>query len=168
MAFKTEDNIQAAFAGESKANQRYTLFAEKAVKEGYPTLAKLFRAVAEAEKVHLRNHLSAIDAIGSTKDNLLAASIAEHQEFTGMYPVYIEVAREERADRAELTFTWANKVEKIHYDYFEAALKDFKEGRQIADASYYVCQVCGNTVRNDVPDKCPVCGAPGTRFKKVE
>jgi rubrerythrin len=168
MTYKTDDNIQAAFAGESKANHRYTLFAEKAVKEGYPAVAKLFRAVAEAEMVHLRNHLNAIDAIGATRDNLLAASIGEHRELTGIYPVFVEIAKEERNDRAERTFTWANKVEKIHYDYFEAALKEVKEGKQPADATYYVCQVCGNTVKNEVPEKCPICGAASRAFKKVD
>jgi rubrerythrin len=85
-----------------------------------------------------------------------------------MYPIFIDVAREERNDRAERTFTYANKVEKIHFDFFEAALKDIKEGKQTADATYYVCQVCGNTVRNDIPEKCPVCGATAKAFKKIE
>jgi len=168
MAYKTENNVQEAFGGESKANRRYALFAEKAEKEGYPQVAKLFRAVAEAEMVHARNHLNAIDAIGATKDNLLAASLGEHLEFTGMYPAFIEMAREERNDRAERTFDWANKVEKVHYGYFEAAFKDMKEGRQPADATFYVCQVCGNTITDAVPDKCPICGAIAKAFKKVE
>ena len=168
MVYKTENNIQEAFGGECQANRRYTFFAEKAEKEGYPRVAKLFRAVAEAEMVHARNHLNALDAIGKTKDNLLAASLGEHMEFSNMYPVFIEVAIEERNDRAERTFDWANKVEKIHYGLFEAALKDVKEGSQPADAAYYVCQVCGNTVAGDVPDKCPVCGAAAKAFKKVD
>jgi rubrerythrin len=168
MAYETENNLQEAFGGESKANRRYLFFAEKAEKEGYPQVARLFRAVAEAETVHARNHLLAMDAIGSTKDNLMAASIGEHQEFIGMYPAFIEKAQEERNDRATRTFDWANKVEKIHYGYFEAALKDVKEGRAPADATYYVCQVCGNTVPGGAPDKCPICGSPATAFKKVE
>lgn len=168
MAYQTEDNVQTAFAGESKANHRYMLFAEKAEREGYPQVAKLFRAVAEAEMVHLRNHFNVIDAIGSTKDNLLAASIGEHQEFTGIYPAFIERAKEEQNDRAERSFTWANKVEKVHYDYFEAALKDVKGGRQPAEATYYVCQVCGNTVKDNVPEKCPICGAASKAFKKID
>jgi rubrerythrin len=168
MTYKTENNLQEAFGGESKANRRYMLFAEKAEKDGYPQVAKLFRAVAEAEIIHARNHLNAMDAIGSTKDNLLASSIGEHQEFTGMYPVFIEIAKEEMNDRALHTFDFANKVEKIHYGYFEATLKDVKEGKKPADNTYYVCQVCGNTVTGSAPDKCPICGAPGTRFKKID
>ena len=168
MAYKTENNIQEAFGGECQANRRYTLFAEKAEKDGHPRVARLFRAVAEAEMIHARNHLNAIDAIGNTRDNLLAASLGEHMEFSRMYPVFIEVAIEERNDRAERTFDWANKVEKIHFGLFEAALKDVKEGSQPADATYYVCQVCGNTVTGDAPDKCPICGAAAKAFKKVE
>jgi rubrerythrin len=94
MAYKTEEYVQEAFGGESKANRRYMLYAERAEKDGYPQVAKLFRAVAEAEMVHIRNHLNVIDAIGSTKDNLLAASLGEKDEFTDMYPHYIEIARE--------------------------------------------------------------------------
>ena len=166
--YRTEDNIQEAFSGESKANRRYTLFAEKAEKDGYKQAAKLFRAVAEAEMVHIRNHLKVVDAIGSTKDNLLAASLGEKQEFTDMYPNFIETAREERNDWAERSFEWANRVEKVHYGYFDKAYSDVKEGKQLTDATYYVCQVCGNTVKDNVPDKCPICGAEAKTFKRVE
>jgi rubrerythrin len=168
MAYKTEEYVQEAFGGESKANRRYMLYAERAEKDGYPQVAKLFRAVAEAEMVHIRNHLNVIDAIGSTKDNLLAASLGEKDEFTDMYPHYIEIAREEKNDRAERSFDWANRVEKVHYGYFDTAYKGMKEGKEPPDATYYVCQVCGNTVRDNVPDKCPICGAPVKAFRKVE
>jgi len=144
MKYKTEENLLEAFGGESKANRRYLFYAEKAEKEGFPQVARLFRAVAEAETVHARNHLNVLDAIGSTRDNLLAATIGEHQEFTGMYPVFIEVAKEERNDRADRSFALANAVEKVHHGYFEATLKDIKGGKTPADATYYVCQVCGN------------------------
>ena len=168
MPYKTDNNLQEAFGGESKANRRYVFFAEKADKEGFPGVAKLFRAAAEAETVHARNHLNALDAIGGTKDNLMAASIGEHQEFTGMYPGFIEVAKEERNDRADRSFALANTVEKIHHRLFEAALQEVKEGKKPAEATYYVCQVCGNTVTGAAPDKCSVCGSSAKAFKKVE
>ena len=168
MEYLSEKNIQEAFSGECKANRRYLFYAEKADEEGYPQVAKLFRAVAEAERVHARNHLNVIDAIGSTKDNVLGASIGEHQEFAEMYPIFIEVAQKESNDRAEQSFTWANKVEKIHYCYFDETFKELKEGKKPADATYYVCQRCGNTVKGKAPDKCPICGAAGKTFKKVE
>jgi rubrerythrin len=168
MAYMTEENIKVAFDGESAANRRYTLFAEKAEKDGYPQAARLFRAVAEAELVHARNHLNVIDAIGATKDNLLGASLGERVEFTEMYPIFIETAFKEKNDRAERSFDWANKVEKIHYGYFDKAFKDMKEGKQLEDATYYVCQVCGNTVKGKAPDKCPICGAAAKAFKKID
>jgi rubrerythrin len=166
--YKTDANLQEAFGGESKANRRYLFFADKAEKEDFTGVARLFRAVAEAETVHARNHLNALDAIGSTKENLMAASIGEHQEFTGMYPVFIEVAKEERNDRADRTFALANAVEKIHHGFFEAALKEVKEGKKPAEAAYYVCQVCGNTVAGAAPDKCSVCGSTAKAFKKID
>src|SRR4030043_471811 len=140
----TEKNLQAAFAGESQANRRYLFFADKADKEGQPQVARLFRAAAEAETVHARNHLNAMDAIGSTKDNLMAASMGEQQEFTKMYPQFIQTADEEMNERAKQTFDWANKVEKIHFGYYEAALKTVREGKKPEEAVYNVCQVCGN------------------------
>lgn len=168
MAYQTEKNIRAAFDGESAANRRYTFFAEKADKEGYPQIAKLFRAVAEAENVHARNHLNVIDAIGKTKDNVFGASLGEREEFTSMYPLYIETAIKEKNDRAERSFDWANKVEKIHYGYFDKAYTDLKDGKKPEDATYYVCQVCGNTVKGKAPDKCPICGSAAKAFKKID
>jgi rubrerythrin len=168
MAYQTENNIDAAVKGESAANRRYTFYAEKADKEGYPQIAKLFRAVAEAENVHARNHLNVIDAIGKTKDNVFAASLGEREEFTSMYPFFIEAAIREKNDRAERSFDWANKVEKVHYSYFDKAFTDLKDGKKPEDVTYYVCQVCGNTVKGEAPDKCQVCGAAAKAFKKVE
>jgi len=168
MTYKTEENIQEAFGGESKANRRYMFFADKAEKDGYPQVAKLFRAVAEAETVHAKNHLNALDGIGTTKDNLFAASLGEQEEYKRMYPGFIEVAEEERNDRAKLSFEWANKVEEIHHGYFEEALLAIREDKQLEEATYYVCQVCGNTVTGQSPEQCPVCGTPASSFKEME
>jgi rubrerythrin len=166
--FKTEANLQEAFAGESQANRRYTFFAEKADKEGYAQIARLFRAAAEAETVHARNHLNAMDGPGSTRENLLAGTIGEHHEFTGMYPPFIEEAKAEENKRAQVTFEYANEVEQIHYGLFEKALKALDAGQQLKDEPYFVCPVCGNTVAGKAPDKCPICGAPGSKFKRVD
>ena len=164
----TEKNLQEAFAGESQANRRYLFFAEKADKEGQPQVAKLFRAAAEAETVHARNHFNAMDGVGSTRENLLAASIGEHHEFTRMYPPFIEKAEAENNKRAKVTFELANEVEKIHHGHFEEALKALEASQKLKEGPYFVCQVCGNTVLGAAPDRCPVCGAPSSRFKKVE
>ena len=164
----TEENLQSAFAGESQANRRYLFFADKAEKEGYPQAARLFRAAAEAETVHARNHLVAMDGVGSTRDNLMAGAIGEHYEFTRMYPPFIEQAESENNKRAQRSFEYANEVEQIHHKHFEAALKAFDAGQQLEDKPYFVCPVCGNTVAGEAPDKCPICGTSGSEFKRVE
>lgn len=164
----TEKNLQEAFAGESQANRRYLFFAEKADKEGHSQVARLFRAAAEAETVHARNHFNAMDGVGSTKDNLTAASMGEHYEFTRMYPPFIAKAEEENNRRAQISFNYANQVEEIHHGHFEQALRTANAGQQLKDEPYFVCQVCGNTVGGEAPESCPVCGAPRSRFKQVE
>ena len=168
MEYKTEKNLQEAFAGESQANRRYIFFADKADKEGYTQIARLFRAAADAETVHARNHFNAMDAVGATKENVMAASVGEHYEFTRMYPVFIDQAEQERNTRAQRTFEYANEVEQVHHGHFEEALKALNEGSQLKDESYFVCQVCGNTVPGEAPEKCPVCGATSKAFKKID
>jgi rubrerythrin len=164
----TEKNLQEAFAGESQANRRYLFFAEKAEKEGHPQIARLFRAAAEAETVHARNHFAAMDGVGSTKDNLLAGATGEHYEFTRMYPPFIDKAEEENNKRAQVSFEYANKVEQIHHGYFEETLKALESSQQLKDEPYFVCPGCGNTVAGEAPERCPICGAPGRAFKRVE
>ncbi len=164
----TQENLQVAFAGESQANRRYLFFAEKAEKEGHPQIARLFRAVAEAETVHARNHLQTMDGIGSTRDNLKAAVSGENYEFTQMYPGFIEQAKADNNQRADISFMYANKVEKIHHGLYQTALKALEAGQQLKDEPYFVCPGCGNTVAGEAPERCPICGAPGSRFKRVE
>ncbi|MFC1987988.1 rubrerythrin family protein [Chloroflexota bacterium] len=165
---KTDQNLQGAFAGESQANRRYTFFAEKADKEGYPQIARLFRAAAEAETIHARNHFNALDGVGSTRANLLAGAIGEHYEFTRMYPPFIEQAEVEQNKRAQLSFEYANEVEQIHHGLFEKTLKALEASQPLKDEPYFVCPVCGYTVAGEAPEKCPICGTPGGRFKRVE
>jgi len=164
----TQKNLQDAFAGESQANRRYLFFANKAEKEGHPQIARLFRAVAEAETVHAYNHLRNMDGIKSTKENLEAAISGEHYEFTQMYPGFIEQAKAEGDKRAESTFNFANEVEKIHHNLYQSALKALEAGQSLKDEPYFVCPVCGYTVAGEAPDNCPICGTPGSRFKRVE
>jgi len=168
MEVRTEENLQTAFAGESQANRRYLFFAEKAEREGYTQVARLFRAVAEAETVHAHNHFNAMGGVGSTKENLLAGVVGEHREFTRMYPPFIGDAEAENNKIAQVTFEYANEVEQIHHDHFQEALKAVEAGQQLKEAPYFVCQVCGNTVAGEAPEKCPVCGAPRSKFNRVE
>ena len=104
----------------------------------------------------------------STSENLAAAISGEHYEFTKMYPEFIEQARTEGNKRAEATFDFASKVEKIHHTLYEKTLKALEEGQQLPDEPYYfVCQVCGYTIAGEAPDRCPICQAPRERFNKI-
>ena len=162
---KTEQNLRDAFAGESQANRKYLAFAEKAEKEGYPQVAKLFRAAGAAETVHAHAHLRALGEIGSTPENLKVAVAGETHEFKSMYPEMIEVAKEEGNKTAERSFIFANEVEKVHADLYQKALDNLES---LEEADYYVCSVCGMTVENEPPDNCPVCGAKASAFFKVD
>ena len=165
---KTEENVQQAFAGESQANRRYLFFAEKAEKEGYKQIARLFRAAADAETAHARNHLNVLKGINSTKENLQAAVGGEHHEFTDMYPGYIAQAESEVADKAKESFHLANQVEEIHHTMFSEYLAKLDKGEALPETSIHVCQYCGNTVEGEAPEKCPICGAPKKMFKSID
>lgn len=161
---KTEQNLMEAFAGESQANRKYLAFAKQAEKEGYPQIAKLFRAAAAAETVHAHAHLRALGGIQSTAENLKSAISGETHEFKNMYPGMIAAAQEEGHKDALRSFSYANEVEKIHAALYEKALKNMD---QMADVDYYVCSVCGYTCEDTPPEKCPVCGANPQAFSKV-
>ena len=162
---KTEKNLQDAFAGESQANRKYLAFAKKAEEEGYSQVAKLFRAAAEAETIHAHNHLRELGGIRSTKENLEEAINGESYEFQNMYPKMIEDAKSEGNDGALRSFNFANEVEKLHAELYRKALENLGENQAV---DYYVCQVCGNTVENEPPETCPVCGAKREMFKKID
>ncbi len=163
----TKDNLREAFAGESKANRMYTAFAKKADEEGMPQVARLFRAAAEAETVHAHAHLRAAGGISDTAENLKQAIAGEGKEFMEMYPGFLARAREEGDEQAEFSFKNALAVEKIHHKLYSKALESVTEGKDLSPADIYVCSVCGNTVEGSVPDRCPVCGVPGSRFFEV-
>jgi len=163
---KTEEYLNEAFAGESQANRKYLAYAAKADQEGYPQVARLFRAAAEAETVHAHNHLRALKAVGGTTENLMDAIKGETHEFKQMYPEMIEAAKAEGHKDAERSFSYAIEVEKIHAQLYQKLL-DGLEGAQ-EDYPYYVCPVCGYTAEKGAPDTCPVCGTKGDKFKKID
>jgi rubrerythrin len=162
------EKLKAAFAGESQANRRYLAFAKKAEEEGLSQVAKLFKAAAAAETVHAHNHMRIAGEIGMTVSNLDEAISGETFEFTEMYPEYLEVAKKEGNKQAEWSFNVANQVEKIHAGLFKAALEAVKGSKKMPDVDYYVCKVCGNTVENEAPATCSICGAPEAQFKKIK
>ena len=163
---KSEENLKEAFAGESQANRKYLAFATKADQEGFPQAARLFRAAAEAETVHAHAHLRALKGIKSTKENLQEAVAGETHEFKSMYPAMIETAKTEGNKEAERTFHFANEVEKIHAGLYQQMLDNLDGAKETY--SYYVCPVCGYTSEKEAPETCPVCGAKGKMFKKVD
>jgi len=160
----TMDNLEDAFSGESQANRKYLAFAKKAEDEGFGQVAKLFRAAAEAETVHAHKHLGVMGGIRSTKENIQEAIGGETHEFTKMYPEMIEEAKKEGDNNALQSFEFANKVESIHADLYQKALDNLGKNE---DVDYYVCPVCGNTVENNAPDQCPICGVAGSQFMKI-
>ena len=163
---KSEENLKEAFAGESQANRKYLAFAVKADQEGFPQAARLFRAAAEAETVHAHAHLRALKGIKSTKENLQEAVAGETHEFKSMYPAMIETAKAEGNKEAERTFQFANEVEKIHAGLYQQMLNNMEGAKE--SYGYYVCPVCGFTAEKEAPETCPVCGAKGKMFKKVD
>lgn len=163
----TADNLRTAFAGESQANQTYTAHAKKADAEGYPQIARLFRAAAAAEQVHAQAHLRVMDEVKGTGENLQAAINGEASEFTAMYPAFVSEAEAEGNEGAVMSFTNALAVEKIHHRLYSEALKSLDAGSDLSPSPIFVCGVCGNTVPGEAPEKCPICGAPRKRFSEI-
>ncbi len=163
----TQDNLGAAFAGESQANRKYLAFAKQAEADGYPQIARLFRAAAAAETVHALKHLAAMGGIKSTAENLQAAVDGEGYEFREMYPPFLQEAKDEGAIPAEFSFKYALAVEEIHHALYEEAIEAVKANKDLPDRKVYVCGVCGNTVYDNAPEICPVCNTRN-RFTEVE
>ena len=162
---KTKRNLQDAFAGESQANRRYLAFAKKAEQEDYKQVAKLFRAVAEAETFHAHNHLRELGGIKSTKENLDKTINGESYEFQKIYPQMIEDAKTEGKKAAEISFRYANEVEKVHAELYKTALDNIGNNSEV---DYYVCRVCGYIAAGELPYVCPVCKAKKQLFKKID
>ena len=162
----TQENLAVAFAGESQANRKYLAFARQAEKEGYPQVAKLFRAAAEAETLHALAHFQNMGGVGSTVENLKAAVSGETYEFTEMYPPMVKTAEQE-AHRARHMLGYAAKAEKVHAGLFKQALDALQSGADLSTMDVYLCPVCGDVEFGVVPEKCPICGAPGAKYQKI-
>jgi rubrerythrin len=166
---KSEDDLMAAFAGESQANRKYLAYAKQAEKDGFNQIAKTFRAAAQAETVHAHNHLRAAGGIKTTLENIQDAINGEHYEFTTMYPEMIEHAKEDNNKKALRSFEYANEVEKIHEKLYIAAIFAAKGGKDLIEKDVYVCPICGMTIEGpDIPDFCPICNAKKDTFILIE
>jgi len=165
MAQKTEKNLAYAFAAESKASVRNEAFARKADKDGYPVIARLFRAVSEAESVHAHRYLLLLRGkIGSTEENLETAFQNEIKANVDEYPQLIKDASDEGQKIAFQAFSQARDVEDRHAELYKKAMNDMLADRQ---TEYYVCQVCGYISEDAAPENCPICGAVKSKFKHV-
>jgi rubrerythrin len=164
---KSFDNLKTAFAGESQANHKYLAFAKKADQEGFPQIARLFRAVAAVETVHANSHFRALDGVKGTGENLEAAIGGENYEVASMYPPMLAYAEAESDKRAALTFKHALAVEKIHEVLYRQAAEAFGKGKDMSETEYYVCPVCGFTHAGPLEGRCPVCNALAEKFERI-
>lgn len=176
----TADFLRSAYGGESMAHMRYLYWGEVARKEGFPNIGRLFDAIAYAEYVHASNHFKEIDGgtadatvtagavfgDGKTVDNLQGAINGELHEVNQMYPVYLNAAEFQGEMGAKRSFHYALEAEKIHADLFARAQAAAREGKDFDMKNVYICPVCGHTVLNEAPDKCPICGAKKEMYKE--
>jgi len=166
MIHMTEENLKVAFAGESQAHMRYLIFSEKAKREGYPNIARLFKAIAFAEQVHATNHYRELEGINASPQNLQAAIDGETWEVEEMYPAYLAVAQLQEEKGAQRSMGYALEAEKIHAAIYTEAKEATKAGKDMEIGAVYICSVCGHTVEGDPPERCPVCNAKREKYVK--
>jgi len=162
---KIRDAIHQAYTGESKATLRLKVFAEKAEKDGYPALAKLFRVISFSEELHGKRALRLLKEIKSTEDNLAESFESETKVAGVAYDNFIKYAEESGDKAASLYFSQSRDVEDIHAKLYKEAMDHVMEER---DTLYYVCDVCGYVSDGILPDECPVCGAKKDLFVTFE
>ena len=167
---KTEQNLQAAFAGESQARNRYTYFASAARKEGYEQIAAIFLETAEQEKEHAKLHLKLLGGITDTAANLKEAAGGENHEWTSMYPGMAKTARQEGFDEIAGLFDGLAQIEKEHELRYKRLLANFESGRVFAKPQRvkWRCRNCGFVYEGQkAPQACPVCKHPQAYFETV-
>lgn len=167
---QTEKNLEAAFAGESQARNKYTYFASKAKKEGFEQIASLFLKTADNEKEHAKMWFKELNGgeIPSTMDNLLAAAEGENYEWTDMYKGFAETAREEGFTRLAYLFEEVAKIEKEHEERYRKLLVNVKDGLVFSREGdrIWQCRNCGHIViGKEAPRVCPVCNHPQSYFE---
>jgi len=166
---KTEQNLLAAFAGESQARNKYTYFASRAKKDGYVQISKLFEETANNEKEHAKIWFKLLNGIGSTEENLKAAAEGEAYEWTDMYPEFAKTAREEGFDQIAELFEGVAKIEKAHEERYRKLLANIKTGRVFTNDgdTIWECANCGHIViGGKAPEICPVCNHSQAYFER--
>ena len=168
---KTEENIKAAFAGESQARNKYTYFAEKAREEGYHYIAKIFEETALNEMNHAKDHFKLLGGIGTTAENLEAAMSGENYETVDMYPQFAEEAEAEGNTEAAVLFKMIGKIEAHHRERYKKLLEMVKNGTVFKreEPIKWKCSVCGFTVEGtEPPPKCPACKNPREFYEPAD
>jgi rubrerythrin len=166
MKEKTKKNIYTAFIGEAKAYFRLLAYAERAEEEDVPQIALLFRAIAEAEKVHATRQLNLVkDMLVKDTDTNLKKSFNREKSVTEVeYPALIQDAEEEGEEAASIAFSQARDAESYHMKLYDRAIYHLIKDEIKA---YHVCGVCGYITDKPIPDECPICGAGKDKFKTV-
>ena len=165
---RTEKNLEAAFAGESQARNKYTYFASVAKKEGYEQISSLFLKTAENEKEHAKMWFKELNGIGDTAENLCAAAAGENYEWTDMYDGFAKTAEEEGFHDLAVKFRLVAAIEKSHEERYRALLKNVKTAEVFAKSEVKVweCRNCGHiVVGKKAPDVCPTCAHPQSYFE---
>jgi len=168
---KTEQNLMAAFAGESQARNKYSYFASKAKKDGYEQIAAIFEETANNEKEHAKMWFKLLEggSIKSTPENLQAAAEGENYEWTDMYAGFAEVAKEEGFDHIAFLFSEVAKIEKEHEERYKKLLKNIEDEVVFSNDgdAIWVCRNCGHiVVGKKAPKLCPVCEHPQSYFER--
>jgi rubrerythrin len=177
---KSIENLKAAYNGESTASAKYAAFAEKALTEGYISVAAMFKATSKAESIHAANHLKVLEKLGAkpdgpqigvftvltTAENLQDAIKGETYEVEAMYPGFISSADKEKSKDAVKSFTWAFDTEKKHQVFYKNALAALSSGNDKGvPGNWLVCPVCGNTYDSgSVKEQCDFCMTPKAKF----
>lgn len=175
----TVGNLRSAFGGESMAHMRYMVWADKAKRDGFPNVARLFMAISRAEQAHATGHFKAMAkeagaflvpsgggfGLGSTSANLAGALGGELFEVNEMYPAYLAEAKRQKESAAVRSMTFALKAEKIHARMYAKAKQAVDRKKDVKLGPVHICTVCGHTIEGRLPGKCPVCGAAKGRYE---
>ena len=165
---KTEKNLEAAFAGESQARNKYTYFASVAKKEGYEQIAELFSKTADNEKEHAKLWFKELNGIGSTADNLKHAAEGENYEWTDMYEEFAKTAEEEGFAELAMKFRLVAAIEKRHEERYRALLNNVETAAvfEKSEVKVWECRNCGHIVIGvKAPEVCPTCAQPKSYFE---
>ena len=165
---QTEKNLEAAFAGESQARNKYTYFASKAKKDGYEQIAALFLKTADNEKEHAKLWLKELEGIGSTAENLGAAAAGENYEWTDMYAGFAETAEKEGFPELAARFRMVAAIEKHHEERYRALLRnvEIQEVFRKSEVKVWECRNCGHIIVGEkAPEICPTCAHPQAYFE---